>query len=677
MKAPVSPPAAPQRSGVDLESTAELPVLDPAEVEPAVEGELRETGREETELEEPDHNATDTWVLPASARVAPVPPAVHAAPAVHPAPSAGREAELRELQANLQTTRAKLHDAEQLAARQLAQVRELEAARAEAHAAHQTAEQRAATLSEELAQARELLSTKGAQVSTQSEQLTQLQRQLEEHRADSSSELARERELQQALTAQAHAHSARLIQDLHLERARTASCLESLQTLEGRRQIAEAAAAELQREIDAQQGTAEELRGQLGGRDNRMHELESEIERRAGQLAGVEQQLTSLGAKLAEREAQLQESHREAQALQASVARAQQETAAGVTRARELEARIAQLGSDDAQRQAELERLRTERTELDRTLEAAREAAVAAAAERAARDVALSRERERYTQLEASLAAERERASELEGEVTTMTSEMETWGGVLKNAQQERNAQLDGIHAAEARARELEREAELERTATRVLQEEGALRDARIAELEAQLHAAEDSVHKLEAEVGSRGARIEALEKANEHWRATAAVAHASPAEPAARAGLAAHPEDAPRSQPRGGGKHLTAPVPLEELDLSHMEPASDGAARLLIHSDGEREIVHVLGRKTSIGRTPDNDLQIEGRYISRHHAVILAGPIKTLIEDLNSTNGVLVNGRRVIRQVLQDGDQVTIGRTLYRFAVRHTGDKH
>ena len=56
---------------------------------------------------------------------------------------------------------------------------------------------------------------------------------------------------------------------------------------------------------------------------------------------------------------------------------------------------------------------------------------------------------------------------------------------------------------------------------------------------------------------------------------------------------------------------------------------------------------------------------------ISRYHAVLLAGPVHTSIEDLNSTNGVFVNGKRVARQVLKDGDRVTIGRTQYRYTVR------
>ena len=100
-------------------------------------------------------------------------------------------------------------------------------------------------------------------------------------------------------------------------------------------------------------------------------------------------------------------------------------------------------------------------------------------------------------------------------------------------------------------------------------------------------------------------------------------------------------------------------------------EPAPDGATRLLIRTDGEMEVVHVLGRKTTVGRTPDNDLQIDAKFISRHHAVILAGPAHAIIEDLNSTNGVMVNNRRITRQPLKDGDNVVIGKTQFRFVVR------
>lgn len=62
------------------------------------------------------------------------------------------------------------------------------------------------------------------------------------------------------------------------------------------------------------------------------------------------------------------------------------------------------------------------------------------------------------------------------------------------------------------------------------------------------------------------------------------------------------------------------------------------------------------------IGRTPDNDLQIDSKYISRHHAQIITTPHTSVIEDLNSTNGIYVRQKRVRRRVLNDGDVVQIG---------------
>jgi hypothetical protein len=182
-----------------------------------------------------------------------------------------------------------------------------------------------------------------------------------------------------------------------------------------------------------------------------------------------------------------------------------------------------------------------------------------------------------------------------------------------------------------------------------------------VRELEGDLRAAEDTVNRLESEARIRAARIEELEKSSQQRRAQAEEVPAAPA--AAAAPAVAAPRDA-------------EPPPLEADSERAAEPAPDGATRLLILSDGGSEVVHVLGRKTSIGRTPDNDMQIDAKYVSRHHAVILAGPAQTIIEDLNSTNGVLVNARRITRHTLRDGDQVAIGRTVYRFAVRKGAEK-
>lgn len=95
-------------------------------------------------------------------------------------------------------------------------------------------------------------------------------------------------------------------------------------------------------------------------------------------------------------------------------------------------------------------------------------------------------------------------------------------------------------------------------------------------------------------------------------------------------------------------------------------EPGSDRRivlGRILVGVNGqtiaERELTP--GRFI-IGRTPDNDLQIDSKYISRHHAQIITSIHTSVLEDLNSTNGIYVRSKRVRRRMLNDGDVVQIG---------------
>jgi general secretion pathway protein A len=84
---------------------------------------------------------------------------------------------------------------------------------------------------------------------------------------------------------------------------------------------------------------------------------------------------------------------------------------------------------------------------------------------------------------------------------------------------------------------------------------------------------------------------------------------------------------------------------------------------RILVASAGktlmERELK--TGRLV-VGRTPDNDLQIDSKFISRHHCHIVTHADASLIEDLNSTNGIYVQSKRVRRHNLNDGDVVQVG---------------
>jgi pSer/pThr/pTyr-binding forkhead associated (FHA) protein len=93
-----------------------------------------------------------------------------------------------------------------------------------------------------------------------------------------------------------------------------------------------------------------------------------------------------------------------------------------------------------------------------------------------------------------------------------------------------------------------------------------------------------------------------------------------------------------------------------------------------LIRIDGDRSISHTLSRRTRIGRAAGCELHIDSTSVSRHHALILAGTREAIIEDLNSTNGVIVNGRKVTRQVLNDGDILTLGEIQFRYVAKPIG---
>ncbi len=72
---------------------------------------------------------------------------------------------------------------------------------------------------------------------------------------------------------------------------------------------------------------------------------------------------------------------------------------------------------------------------------------------------------------------------------------------------------------------------------------------------------------------------------------------------------------------------------------------------------------------RTIIGRDNSNDLTIPSKVISRHHAQIVTDLQQSMLEDLNSTNGIYVGSKRVRHHQLNDGDIITIGRhkILYR----------
>ncbi len=82
----------------------------------------------------------------------------------------------------------------------------------------------------------------------------------------------------------------------------------------------------------------------------------------------------------------------------------------------------------------------------------------------------------------------------------------------------------------------------------------------------------------------------------------------------------------------------------------------------------------HALAKdETLIGRNPTTDITLLDEGISREHALILRdeATCSFTIEDLQSTNGTKVNGKRVRSAVLANGDAIEVGHTRFRFDLR------
>jgi chromosome segregation ATPase len=96
---------------------------------------------------------------------------------------------------------------------------------------------------------------------------------------------------------------------------------------------------------------------------------------------------------------------------------------------------------------------------------------------------------------------------------------------------------------------------------------------------------------------------------------------------------------------------------------------------RTLTRDDVEG-VVHLLNKRSiSIGRGPESDIQLRSSSVSRYHAVLRISHDAVILEDMNSTNGCYVNGRRVTRQLLKDGDMLQVGAVPLRFGSRATQD--
>ncbi|HXR51023.1 MAG TPA: FHA domain-containing protein [Steroidobacteraceae bacterium] len=323
------------------------------------------------------------------------------------------------------------------------------------------------------------------------------------------------------------------------------------------------------------------------------------------------------------------------------------ELAATAARAQEVEAQLGAARADAARRIAELEEavrgaVQSQQVQAE-SLRAARDEAGSLGRELAARDASIAGLRQQLTDaqgdasqrieaLEQSLLeSEQDQAEQMDAllALTTQTVELRSGLEAREADARQLQQQLQELRTVEEKARKGAVVFEAQLRQIGALQTDLSAAEARIRELEQQLHKSADRVQRLESEAHASAALLANLQQNMDRL-----------------------------------GRDDTA----SRLALKEVVPET---VRVLVRQEGGADVVYRLGRRTTVGRTAENDIQVDTTFVSRHHAVLLSSADHCIVEDLNSTNGVLVNGRRVGRHILQDGDVVTFGKTEFRYQQR------
>jgi pSer/pThr/pTyr-binding forkhead associated (FHA) protein len=91
--------------------------------------------------------------------------------------------------------------------------------------------------------------------------------------------------------------------------------------------------------------------------------------------------------------------------------------------------------------------------------------------------------------------------------------------------------------------------------------------------------------------------------------------------------------------------------------------------AKLILSMDGLALNETVLTKeRTTIGRKPHNDIQIDNLAISGEHAVVITILNDSFLEDLGSTNGTFVNGQSIKKHFLQNNDTIELGKYRLKY---------
>lgn len=110
--------------------------------------------------------------------------------------------------------------------------------------------------------------------------------------------------------------------------------------------------------------------------------------------------------------------------------------------------------------------------------------------------------------------------------------------------------------------------------------------------------------------------------------------------------------------------------VPKEPaLSASLSKRKRDNPELVVLVAEGKAGSRYPILGQMVLGRSPDNDIILDDTYASQKHARIYPRGGSIFVEDLGSTNGTYVNGRKISYPLeLRVGDRIKIGKTVFEF---------
>lgn len=100
----------------------------------------------------------------------------------------------------------------------------------------------------------------------------------------------------------------------------------------------------------------------------------------------------------------------------------------------------------------------------------------------------------------------------------------------------------------------------------------------------------------------------------------------------------------------------------LQQVSERRRSP-NNHVTQIEVRSEGESLSVQSFPQgRVIVGRSPDNEIYIKSKFVSRHHAQLVSDDDGCVIEDLNSTNGVFLGEKQVKKYRLRNGDIVSLG---------------